>query len=195
MKMKKSFIMAMALLSGVLAAYAQSETTQTGAVPQENQISAAQLELERRIARLQQGDVEAPAFTFQDREGKDVSLSDFKGKWVIIDFWGSWCRYCIKGIPALKEAYAKYQPQVEVIGIACRDPKDIWIQALQRYELPWVNLWNPDPKGGKVLQDYSVPGFPTKVIVDPAGKIRNITIGDDPEFYVALEKLLAEGKK
>ena len=125
MKMKKSFIVAMALLSGVLAADAQSETTGAGAAPQENQISAAQLELERRIARLQQGDVDAPAFTFQDREGKDVSLSDFKGKWVIIDFWGSWCRYCIKGIPALKEAYAKYQTQVEVIGVACRDPKEM----------------------------------------------------------------------
>ena len=195
MKMKKSFIVAMALLSGVLAADAQSETTGAGAAPQENQISAAQLELERRIARLQQGDVDAPAFTFQDREGKDVSLSDFKGKWVIIDFWGSWCRYCIKGIPALKEAYAKYQTQVEVIGVACRDPKQTLIRALQKSELPWINILNPDPKGGKVLQDYSVPGFPTKVIVDPAGKIRNITIGDDPEFYVTLEKLLAEDKK
>ncbi len=49
--------------------------------------------------------VAAPEFTLEDINGKNFSLSDLKGKWVILDFWGSWCHWCMKGFPALKEAY------------------------------------------------------------------------------------------
>ena len=149
-----------------------------------------QVEAECRMAELTSGNVDAPAFTFKDMQDKDVSLSDFKGKWVILDFWGSWCRWCIKGIPELKAAYAKYKPALEVISIDCRDARDTWMAAVKKYELPWVNVWNPDMDGGQILRDYAVQGFPTKVIVDPQGKIRDITVGEDPSFYTKLENMM-----
>ncbi len=68
----------------------------------------SRLEQEKKQQALQSGDIEAPAFTLKNPEGKDVSLSDFRGKWVIIDFWGTWCPWCIKGFPALNEAYKRY---------------------------------------------------------------------------------------
>lgn len=148
------------------------------------------LEAERRMAQLQSGNVDAPPFTFKDRNGKDVSLADFKGKWVIIDFWGSWCRWCIKGIPSLKEAYDRYKPELEIIGIACSDSKEAWLNALDKYQLPWVNVYNPVEGGGPLLQEYGVQGFPTKVIVSPEGKIKNITSGDNPGFYDILKQLM-----
>lgn len=149
-----------------------------------------QLEAERRKAQLQSGNVTAPDFTFKNAEGKDVSLKDFRGKWVIVDFWGTWCPWCIKGFPSLKEAYAQYKDKLEVIGVACNDNYDSWLAGLKKYELPWVNVYNPEKGGGKLLEDYAVEGFPTKVIISPEGKIMNITAGDNPAFYDILKNLL-----
>lgn len=148
------------------------------------------LALEKRQAELSSGTMDAPNFTFNDMAGNPVSLSDFRGKWVVIDFWGSWCPWCIKGFPKLKEAYAKYQPKLEVIGIACNDPKDKWEAAVKKYELPWVNLFNPEPRGSQLLEDYAVQGFPTKAIVSPEGKVVNVTVGEDPSFFEILDKFL-----
>lgn len=150
----------------------------------------AQLEADRKLAALQSGDVDAPPFTLKNLEGVDVSLSDFKGKWVILDFWGSWCPWCIKGFPALKEAYSKNAGRLEVVGIDCNDKEDVWREAVKKYELPWVNVYNPET-GAKALYDaYAVTAFPTKVVVSPEGKIVNITVGEDPSFFSNLEELM-----
>lgn len=150
------------------------------------------IEAEKRMEALQSGNVDAPVFTLKNPEGKDVSLSDFKGKWVILDFWGSWCPWCIKGFPALKEAYSKYDGKVEIIGVDCRDSEDAWRKALEKYQLPWVQVYNgPEgPAAEKLYTDYAVQGFPTKVIVSPEGKIANITVGEDPSFFTILDKLV-----
>lgn len=154
--------------------------------------------VEKRLAaelhakELQNGQVTAPDFTFNDQHGKPVSLSDFRGKWVIIDFWGTWCPWCIKGFPSLKKAYAEKKEKLEVIGVDCRDKYETWLAGIVKYDLPWVNVYNPDQKGGKVLEEYAVEGFPTKVIVTPEGKIANITAGDDPAFYSILDELMSK---
>ncbi|MDE6339505.1 MAG: TlpA family protein disulfide reductase, partial [Muribaculaceae bacterium] len=62
---------------------------------------------EARKAEVASGTISAPDFTLPDLGGKNVSLADFRGKWVVLDFWGSWCGWCIKGFPALKDAYNK----------------------------------------------------------------------------------------
>lgn len=148
-------------------------------------------EQEKKQQALQSGDVEAPAFTLKNPEGKDVSLSDFKGKWVIIDFWGTWCPWCIKGFPALKDAYSKYAGKLEVIGVDCNDSEEQWKNGIAKYELPWVHVYKPETDR-KILEDYYVQGFPTKVIVNPEGKIANITVGENPEFFNILAGLIGE---
>lgn len=145
---------------------------------------------EKRKADLASGQAVAPNFTFKNAEGKEISLSDFKGKWVIIDFWGTWCPWCIKGFPELKEAYKEYAGKLEILGVACNDRYDAWLNGLKKYELPWVNVYNPEEGGGKVLSEYAVEGFPTKVIVSPEGKIANITSGHDPAFFEILKNLV-----
>lgn len=143
---------------------------------------------EKKIEALQAGNVEAPNFTLKNLEGKDVSLSDFRGKWVVIDFWGSWCGWCIKGFPKLKDAYEQYSPELEVLGVDCNELEENWRKGVEKYKLPWVNVYNP--QGSTVLSDYGVSGFPTKVIVNPEGKIANITIGEEPAFFDTLAKLI-----
>lgn len=152
----------------------------------------AQMEAERRRQAMSSGNVDAPAFTLPDLDGKEVSLSDFKGKWVILDFWGSWCGWCIKGFPALKEAYTKYQPELEVIGIDCQEPVENWKAGVKKHQLPWVHLYLAQDRQTELLQAYGVQGFPTKVIINPEGKIVNITSGEDPAFYGQLAKFMGK---
>ncbi|MDE6717085.1 MAG: TlpA family protein disulfide reductase [Muribaculaceae bacterium] len=160
------------------------------AVNKKNRVEKS-IEAEKRMEALQSDHVDAPAFTLKNPEGKDVSLSEFKGKWVILDFWGSWCPWCIKGFPALKEAYAKYAGKLEIIGVDCRDSEQSWRAALKRYDLPWVQVYNGEPGADRLYDEYGVQGFPTKVIVSPAGKIVNITVGEDPTFFSKLSELMS----
>lgn len=148
------------------------------------------LEQERMQAELANGTHDAPGFTLKNLEGKDVSLSEFKGKWVILDFWGSWCIWCIKGFPELKEAYAKYAPELEIIGIDCNEDEAAWRKGVEKYELKWVNVYNPKDSG--LLEKYGVQGFPTKAIVNPEGKLVNITTGHNPEFFTILSTLMGK---
>lgn len=135
---------------------------------------------------------EAPDFSLPNAEGQMVSLSQFKGKYVMLDFWGSWCGWCIKGIPQMKEQYEKLKDKVEFISVACGDSKDAWTGALAKYEMPWVQVWaNPEtPKAEQVSTIYAVEGYPTKLVIDPEGKIVTKVAGEDPTFYDIFDELL-----
>ena len=130
--------------------------------------------------------IPAPDFTLKNLEGKDVSLSDFRGKWVVLDFWGSWCIWCIRGIPEMKNIYQELSPKVEFIGIDCGDTDEAWREAVKKYELPWVNVYCPE--GNPVLMNYAIQGFPTKFIIDPEGNLFDFVIGEDPAFYEVLRE-------
>lgn len=150
-----------------------------------------QLEAERRQAEMQSGSVDAPDFTLPGLNGEKISLSDFRGKWVVIDFWGSWCGWCIKGFPKMKEAYAKHAGKVEFIGIDCGDSVEDWKAAVKKYEIPWVNVYNDNSvQNGRPDQTYAIQGYPTKIIVSPEGKIAKIVTGEDPQFYTDLDNFI-----
>lgn len=132
----------------------------------------------------------ATDFTLKDLDGKDVSLSQFKGKWVVLDFWGTWCKWCIAGIPEMKKAYEAYHPLgLEIIGIDCGEPEAAWKEGVERFQLPWVNVYNPDSRGSGLLEAYGIQGFPTKVIINPQGEIYETIIGEDPVFYEILKSI------
>ena len=131
---------------------------------------------------------EAPAFTLKDLEGKDFSLASLKGKYVVLDFWGSWCGWCIKGMPDMKKAYEKYKAKMEIVGVDCGDTEEKWKKAVEEHQLPWINVRNAgDPD---VTAMYAVSGYPTKVLIDSEGKILKIIVGEKSEFYTYLDDLL-----
>jgi len=132
----------------------------------------------------------APDFTLPDASGKMVSLSSLQGKWVVLDFWGSWCGWCIKGFPQMKENYKELNDRVTFVGVDCGDKQETWKAALKKHDLPWLNLWNNPETGKELLSTYAIQGFPTKLIIDPEGIIRNTTIGENPAFYDTLRELL-----
>ena len=130
----------------------------------------------------------APDFSAMKTDGSVFTLSSLQGKYVVLDFWGSWCKWCIKGFPDMKAAYAKHKDKVEFVGIACRDTEYKWKSATAKYELPWISTLNP--AANDLVRVYDVQGFPTKIIIDPQGNIAKIILGEDPAFYTYLDEVL-----
>lgn len=138
-------------------------------------------------AHIREGNT-APDFTLKDVNGNDFSLRDIKGKYIVIDFWGSWCSWCVKGFPDMKEYYEKYNDRVEFVGIACNDKLENWKEAINEHQLPWVHLKDTD--SNDVAKSYGVQGFPTKMIIDPNYKFVYIGVGESKAFYDKLDELL-----
>ena len=151
-----------------------------------DQLEARQ-KAEQEAAKKQAPGVEAPDFTLNDLDGKPLSLKSLRGKHVILDFWGSWCGWCIKGFPEMKNYYQKYRGKFEILGIDCNDSEQKWRDAVKKHELPWLHVYNP--RDSKVLDSYGIQGFPTKIIVGPDGKIVKTIVGEDPAFYTLLDEL------
>lgn len=129
----------------------------------------------------------APSFTLNDINGKPLKLESLRGKYVVLDFWGSWCGWCIKGIPEMKKYYDKYKDKMEILGIDCNDTEAKWKAAVAKHELAWKHVRNTGQTD--VTKLYYIQGYPTKIIVAPDGVVKKVAVGEDPEFYKYLDSL------
>ena len=182
----KKFLMTMMLLSvtmSLLAACGNKPKAAEPAVAAEEQTTEAVAETA--------GDL-APDFELPALQGNTLKLSSLRGKYVVLDFWGSWCIWCIRGIPAMKQAYAKHKDKMEILGIDCRDTEEKWKAAVEKYDLPWLQVRCSDAALQTIGQQYHLEGFPTKVVIDPEGKLVKVVVGEDPQFYTFLDELFAK---
>lgn len=130
----------------------------------------------------------APDFTLNDIKGKPLTLSSLQGKIVVLDFWGSWCGWCIKGMPQMKEYYAKYKSKgLEILGVDCNDTDAKWKAAVEKHQLPWLHVYCS--RESDVTTKYAISGYPTKIVVGKDGKILKVVEGEDPAFYTYLDEL------
>ncbi len=151
--------------------------------------------VQKEIAAAKQAKLEieegrrAPDFTLKDINGNDFNLASLfgKGKYIVVDFWGSWCSWCIKGFPKMKEYYNKYRDKLEIVGIACYDKEDKWKAAVAKNDVPWLHVFSPD---GITEERYGVTGYPYKVLISPKGKVIKCFRGEADEFYKTLDKEL-----
>lgn len=130
-------------------------------------------------------------FNLPDSTGTQFTLSSLRGKWVLLDFWTTWCGPCRRGFATMKEIYGRYSDRMEIVAVACGDHEAEWKRVVEDYELPWVNLLAANGPDGTVA-GYPVRSYPTKIIIDPDGNVRDMHIGEDEEFYSTLEDLLNE---
>jgi peroxiredoxin len=125
----------------------------------------------------------APLFTQPDTSGAPISLSGFKGRYVLVDFWASWCMPCRVENPNLVKIYRKYHLKgLEILGVSLdgSDQRRAWLAAIQKDSLAWTQVG--DGKGGDnaAAQLYGVQSIPQNFLIDPNGKIIALSLrGED----------------
>ena len=125
-------------------------------------------EVVRETSKLKPGQP-APDFTLSDLQGQSVSLSDFKGQAVFLDFWASWCGPCIGAVPYLEEIKQRTRNQEEVFLNISLDPADEWHQAVEEHGLTGVHVHSPGGWQSAVAQLYQVQSIPSYFLVRPDG--------------------------
>ncbi len=129
-------------------------------------------------------------FNLIDIKGNSFSLADQKGKYVVLDFWGSWCVPCIQGLPKMKEYYEKYKTTVEFVGIACNDLPGPWQAAVKKYDMKWTQTLDNRDIENKIASVYGIQLYPTKILINPEGVIEGVFSGEGIEFYKKLDSLI-----
>lgn len=151
--------------------------------------------LEPREASLKWLGKPAPAIEGQDMNGNTVTLAQYKGKVVLIDFWATWCQPCIMAMPELAEVYKTYRGAgFEIIGISLDQDKDVLTRFLQSKPLPWPNLYDGKAWFSPNARRYEVNSIPATFIVGPDGKI--VSAGTPSRGYApTIKRLLASSSK
>ena len=125
-------------------------------------------EVVRETSKLKPGQ-SAPDFTLSDLQGQSVSLSDFKGQAVFLDFWASWCGPCIRAVPYLEEIKQRTRDQKVVFLNISLDPADEWHQAVEEHGLTGVHVHSPGGWQSAVAQLYQVQSIPSYFLVRSDG--------------------------
>jgi peroxiredoxin len=133
----------------------------------------------------------APLFSQADPEGKPVSLESFRGKYLLVDFWASWCGPCRQENPNIVRTYEKFKGNnFEILGVSLDNNKDKWLKAIQDDQLTWAQVSDLKYWKNAVAVQYGVQSIPANFLLDKEGKI--IAKGlRGPALEQALEKILA----
>jgi len=132
----------------------------------------------------------APEFTQADTNGVAITLTSLQGKYVLIDFWASWCKPCRAQNPSLLRLYQKYKDKgFTILGISLDSKKDAWLKAIHNDKLEWqqvsdLNLWN-----NAVAKQYKITSVPQNYLLDTRGVIIGKNLNED-ELNEVLEKEL-----
>jgi peroxiredoxin len=154
----------------------QQRLTQLSArFPDHNGLTTFQRKLEEEIQKSKGliGQT-APKFTLPDANGKPIALNSFRGKWVLVDFWASWCRPCRMENPTVVAAYQQFKNKnFTVLGVSLdrEDGKQDWLNAIREDKLDWTQVSDLKFWNSLVVPMYRIEGIPYNVLVDPQGKV------------------------
>ena len=131
-----------------------------------------------------------PLITLKNNTNNEVDITSFKGKYVLVDFWASWCAPCREENPNIVKQFERFKGKnFSVLGISLDDDRASWLQAIKDDQLNWSHLSELKKWDGKVSILYKIEGIPASFLLDPKGKIiaKNLR-GAELELF--LEKTL-----
>jgi len=133
----------------------------------------------------------APEFAFVDLQGGHRRLSDFRGKVVLLDFWGTWCGPCVASVPGLVAVYEKYRAKgFEIIGIASDDTREKLLAFTAEKRMNWPQTIEDD--NGPITTLYRITGWPSYFLIGPDGRIVVAAPGENIDLAADLAKLFPE---
>jgi len=143
---------------------------------------------EYAVDMFKQGEV-LPAFSLEDRSGTVRTQADFSGKYVVYDFWATWCPDCREDVPAMKELYEKYGDKVTFVGISFDTDPEKLDAFVAENGIGWTQLSDfVTKKESKVAEDFRVKWIPSMYLVGPDGKVMLGTVMVS-KLVLALEAL------
>lgn len=142
--------------------------------PERADIAGIRNSVESRIPKSVWVGRQAPEISMPDTDGKTVSLSSFRGKYVLVDFWASWCGPCRMENPNVVDAYNQFKNKnFTILGVSLDRPgqKDRWLQAIKDDNLTWTHISDLKFWQSEVVPVYKIQSIPFNVLVDPNGNV------------------------
>jgi len=145
---------------------------------------------DKELVRLEKVGKPAPPFEAQDLVGKPVRLQSLQGKYVLIDFWATWCAPCLGELPRLQDAYRKYHGAgFEILSVSLDETRSTVADFVKVRKLPWVQLHNASA-GADLVDIFGVSSIPAAYLLDPAGKIVRLDLRG-PALEATLARLIS----
>ena len=140
--------------------------------PERTDIAGIRNSVEAGIPKLKWVGKQAPEISLPDTEGRTVKLSSFRGKYVLVDFWASWCGPCRRENPNVVQAYNQFKNKnFTILGVSLDKQKEAWEKAIVDDNLNWTHISDLKYWQSEVVPIYEIAGIPFNVLVDPDGKV------------------------
>ncbi len=134
--------------------------------------------------------IPATDFNLQSLNGEQTQLADLRGRWVVINFWATWCAPCVEELPLLQQLAEQHPNALAVLAINMREDEDAVRAFVEQHNLSLPVLLEPDDQ---MLLDYGVQGLPLSIMVSPNGEVMQRHVGPvDKAFETWLEQAMAK---
>jgi peroxiredoxin len=164
----------------------------TNKYPGRTDIAGIRNAVESSVAKTIWVGKQAPEIAMPDAQGNTVSLSSFRGKYVLVDFWASWCAPCRRENPNVVEAYHRFKNKnFDILGVSLDRPgeKDNWMQAVKNDNLTWTQISDLKYWESAAVPLYKLTSIPFNVLVDPNGLVVGENLRGD-ELEEKLDEVL-----